>query len=197
MCLRRDYKIKFSDKLKANLWVYLVLAKVHRLKELTSPYIVSYFHFLNLNNILALPKLLPSLKLRLIWHDLRLPCFLPARFRRMRASLRNQSKCKPSMGPNFGGFGAITLVIIVRLGWNFDTASPHKYLSPMWRILNNSIFSEGRTYSKFAFLVQVRAKFTPWRSSKSKKTKYFSGKNLSIVLSKYRKIKAVSRLNFQ
>ena len=42
------------------------LAKVHCLKELTSPYTVSYLHFLNLNNILTLPKLLPLLKLCLI-----------------------------------------------------------------------------------------------------------------------------------
>ena len=64
--MRRDYKIKFTEKLKANLWIYLGLAKVYRLKELTYPYIVSYLHFLNLNNILTLPKLLQSLKLRWI-----------------------------------------------------------------------------------------------------------------------------------
>ena len=40
---------------KANLWIHLDLAKVHRLKGLTSPYIISYLHFLNLNNILTLP----------------------------------------------------------------------------------------------------------------------------------------------
>ena len=56
--MRRDYKIKFTDKLN--------LAKVHRLKGLPSPYIVSYLHFLNLNNILTLPKLSSSLKLDLI-----------------------------------------------------------------------------------------------------------------------------------
>ena len=56
--MRRDYKIKFTDKSKANLWIYLDLAKVHRLKGLTSPYIISYLHFLNLNNILALSQTL-------------------------------------------------------------------------------------------------------------------------------------------
>ena len=61
--MRRNYKIKSTEKLKANLWIYLNLTKVHHLKELTSPYIISYLHFLNLNNILALPKLLPLLKL--------------------------------------------------------------------------------------------------------------------------------------
>ena len=80
--MRRDYKIKFTDKLKANLWIHLDLAKVHRGKGLTSPYIVSFLHFLNLDNILNLPKLSSSLKLGLIWHDLCLPCFLPARFTR-------------------------------------------------------------------------------------------------------------------
>ena len=32
-----------------------------------------------------------------VWFDASLPCFLPARFRRMRVSLRNQNKCKPSI----------------------------------------------------------------------------------------------------
>ena len=52
------YKIKFTDKSKANLWIYLDLAKFHRLKGLTSPYIISYLHLLNLNNILTLPRTL-------------------------------------------------------------------------------------------------------------------------------------------
>ena len=97
--MRRDYKIKFTDKSKANLWIHLDLAKVHRLKGLSSLYIISYLHFLNLNNILWLsPKLCLSLKLGLVWHKLYLPCFLPARFTRMHAaySLRNQNKYKPS-----------------------------------------------------------------------------------------------------
>ena len=63
--MRRDYKIKLTDKLKANLWINLNLVKVHSLKELTS-YIVSYLHFLNLNNILTLPSFLPSLKLHVV-----------------------------------------------------------------------------------------------------------------------------------
>ena len=90
--MRRDYKIKFTDKFKASLWIHLDIAKVHCLKGLTSPYIVSYLHFLNLNNSLTLPKLLSLLKLGLIWC---LPCFLPARFTWMNASLRNQNKYKP------------------------------------------------------------------------------------------------------
>ena len=94
--MRRDYKIKFTDKSKANLWIHLDLAKVHRLKGLTSPYIVSYLRFLNLNNILALPQTFVFAEAGLLRHDLCLPCFLPARFTRMRASLRNQNKCKPS-----------------------------------------------------------------------------------------------------
>ena len=32
------------------------MAKVHHLKGLTSLYIISYIHFLNLNNILTVPK---------------------------------------------------------------------------------------------------------------------------------------------
>ena len=55
--MRRGYKSKFTDKSKANLiWIHLELAKVHRLKGLTSPYIVSYLCFLNINNILTLPQ---------------------------------------------------------------------------------------------------------------------------------------------
>ena len=56
--MRRDYKIKFTDKSKANLWIYLDVTKVHRLKGLTSLYFISYLHFLNLNNILTLPQTL-------------------------------------------------------------------------------------------------------------------------------------------
>ena len=95
--MRRGYKSKFTDKSKANLiWIHLELAKVHRLKGLTSPYIVSYLRFLNLNNILALPQTFVFAEAGLLRHDLCLLCFLPARFTRMRASLRNQNKCKPS-----------------------------------------------------------------------------------------------------
>ena len=43
--------LQHTDKLKADLWTHLDLAKVHRLKGLTSLYIISYLHFLNLNNI--------------------------------------------------------------------------------------------------------------------------------------------------
>ena len=94
--MRRDYKIKFTDKLKQNLCINLDLAKVHCLKELIPPYIVSYLHFLNLN-ILTLPKLSLSRKLCLIWHNSCLPCFLPTRFTHMHASLQNQNKCKLSI----------------------------------------------------------------------------------------------------
>ena len=64
--MRIEYKIKFTDKSKANLWIHLDMAKVHCLKGLTSSYIVSYIHFLSINNILILPKLSSSLKLGLI-----------------------------------------------------------------------------------------------------------------------------------
>ena len=45
--MRRDYKIKFTNKLIRNLWIHLDLVKVHYLKGLTSPSIVSYLNFLN------------------------------------------------------------------------------------------------------------------------------------------------------
>ena len=54
--LRRDCNIKFTDKSKANLWIHLDLEKVHHFKGLTSPYIISCLHFLNLNNIRTLPQ---------------------------------------------------------------------------------------------------------------------------------------------
>ena len=61
--MRRDYKIKFTDKSKANLWIHLDLAKVHRLKGLASAYIISYLHFLNLK-IFWLP---PNFGCRYSW----------------------------------------------------------------------------------------------------------------------------------
>ena len=67
--MRRDHKIKFTDKLKANLWIHLDLAKVHHLKELNSPYIVFYLHFLNLNDILTLFKLSSLLKIVFLWQN--------------------------------------------------------------------------------------------------------------------------------
>ena len=52
-------------------------------------------HFLNLNNIPNLPQIFLIAE---AWLGLTLcsPCFLPARFTRMRPNLRNQNKCKPS-----------------------------------------------------------------------------------------------------
>ena len=77
--MRRDYKIMFTDKSKANLWIHLDLAKVHHLKGLTSLCIISYLHFLNLNNIDSPQNF--SCRWRLgFWHELCSPCFLPARF---------------------------------------------------------------------------------------------------------------------
>ena len=94
--MRRDYKINFTNELKANLWIHLDLAKVHRLKGLTSPCIVFYLHFLNLNNIMTRQTYV-VVEAGLIWRDICLPRFLPAGFRRMRVSLRNQNKCKRSI----------------------------------------------------------------------------------------------------
>ena len=52
-------------------------------------------HFLNLNNIPNLPQIFLIAE---AWLGLTLcsPCFLPARFTRIRANLRNQNKSKPS-----------------------------------------------------------------------------------------------------
>ena len=60
-------------------------------------FLSSFYKSKQLNNIITLPKLLSSLRLGLIWRDLCLPCFLPARFRCMRVSLRNQNTCKLSI----------------------------------------------------------------------------------------------------
>ena len=115
--MRRDYKIKFTDKSKANLWIHLDLAKVHRLKGLTSPYIISYLHFLNLNNILTLPKTFVVAKAGFDLTRLISPCFLPARFTHMRASLRNQNKRKSSIQEYWNQSSAshITTLYIVGL----------------------------------------------------------------------------------
>ena len=51
--MRRDYKIKFTDKSKANLWIYTFGS------DKSSPFErvgFSYLYFLNLNNILTLPQ---------------------------------------------------------------------------------------------------------------------------------------------
>ena len=87
-----DYKIKFTDKLN--------LAKTHRLKGLTySPYnIVSYLHF---HPDILTPQTFviaeAGFDLTGLMFVICLPCFLPARFTHMCASLRNQNKCKPSI----------------------------------------------------------------------------------------------------
>ena len=94
----QDYNINFTNKLKVNLWIHLNLTEVHHLKGLTSPYVVSYLHFLNLNSSIIL-LLSPNFCRHWgwVWRDLCLLCFLPARFRCMRVSLRNQNKCKLSI----------------------------------------------------------------------------------------------------
>ena len=87
-----DYKIKFTDKLN--------LSKTHRLKGLTySPYnIVSYLHF---HPDILTPQTFviaeAGFDLTGLMFVICLPCFLPARFTHMCASLRNQNKCKPSI----------------------------------------------------------------------------------------------------
>ena len=87
-----DYKINFTDKLN--------LAKTHRLKGLTySPYnIVSYLHF---HPDILTPQTFviaeAGFDLTGLMFVICLPCFLPARFTHMCASLRNQNKCKPSI----------------------------------------------------------------------------------------------------
>ena len=92
--------IKFTHKSTANLWIHLDRAKVHHLKELTSPcYIISYLHILNLNWIFwLLSHFRHPVKVGLVWHELWSPCFLPARFTCMCASsLQYQNKCKLSI----------------------------------------------------------------------------------------------------
>ena len=121
--MRRDYKIKFTDKSKANLWIHLDLAKVHRFKGLASPYIISYLHFLNINNILTLPQTFVIAKLGLVWHELCSPCFLPARFTRMRTSLRNQNKCKPSISYCFN---CLKFPLYIKTIKKRDTKRRHK-----------------------------------------------------------------------
>ena len=95
--MRRDYKIKFTDKSKANLWIYLDLAKVYRLKGLTSPYIISYLHFLNLNNILSLPQTMVVAEAGFGLTRMMFVLFFASQIYTHGASLRNQSKSKPSI----------------------------------------------------------------------------------------------------
>ena len=68
----------------------------------------------------------------------------------------------------------------------------------MEHFLKNSDFWNRKTYSKFAFLVQLWAQFTPRRSAKSKKVSFYQ-ENIypSDTLSEYAKIKALSGLDFE
>ena len=54
----------------------------------------------------------------------------------------------------------------------FNSRSSTRYL----RFLKNFNFYDRRTYSKFAFLVQLWVQCTPWRSEKSKKVNIFKEK---------------------
>ena len=91
--MRRDYLINFTNELKANLWIHLDLAKVDR-----SYILISIYHFLSSfsksKEYYDSPQtfVVSGAGFDLMRH---LPCFLPARFRRMRVSLGNQNKCKP------------------------------------------------------------------------------------------------------
>ena len=107
--MRRDYKIMFTDKSKANLWIHLDLAKVHRLKGLTSPYIISYLHFLNLNNILTLPHTFVVTEAG-FGLTLLMFAFSSARFTRIRASLGNQNKYKLSITAVIPGMYNIPMI---------------------------------------------------------------------------------------
>ena len=107
--MRRDYKIKFTDKSKANLWIHLDLAKVHRLKGLTSSYIISYLHFLNLNNNLTLPHTFVVTEAG-FGLTLLMFAFSSARFTRIRASLGNQNKCKLSITAVIPGMYNIPMI---------------------------------------------------------------------------------------
>ena len=115
--ISRDHKIKFASKSKENLSIHLDLAKIYRLKWLTSPYIISYLHFLNLNNILTLSQTFVVAKAGFDLTRLISPCFLPARFTHMRVSLRNQNKCKSSIQEygNQGSASHITTLYTVGL----------------------------------------------------------------------------------
>ena len=80
------------------------LAKVHRLKGLTSLYIISYLHFLNLNNILTVPKTLvvaeAGFGLTRIMFALFLACHIYKH-----ARLFTKSKQMQAVYENPGGFG--------------------------------------------------------------------------------------------
>ena len=130
--MRRDYKIKFTDKSKTNLWLYLDLTKVNRWNRLTSLYIISYLHFLKLIFWLS-PKLFcSSLKLGLVWHKSRSPCFLPARFKCIYTSFRNQNKCKPSINANFH---------ILKNAYHSLFESHLQYGTQLWGQKNNEIIT--------------------------------------------------------
>ena len=58
-------------------------------------------------------------------------------------------------GPNFGVFWAITPVKNIDFAEILTRARPHKYVTTTRQFLKTSNFYDRRTYSKFAFLVQL------------------------------------------
>ena len=95
--MRRDCKTKITEKSKANLWIHLDLAKAHRFKGLTSPYIISYLQFLNLNNIVTLPKTFVVAEAGFDLTRLMFALFFASQIYKHAASLGIRNKCKPSI----------------------------------------------------------------------------------------------------
>ena len=71
------------------------------------------------------------------------------------------------------GFWVITLVNKVGWSWNFDQRFPPVCLTVTELFLKNSIFYDHRSSSKFEFLVQFWAQFTPLKTKILPKTKIF------------------------
>ena len=91
----------------------------------------------NFNNFWLYQKLLPSLTLRLIWHKLCLPCFLPARFTCICAILWYQNKCKlPIVNEQNNTYHRIIKIkpVDVKLSTDIDSSKEINHKNPQCKI---------------------------------------------------------------
>ena len=102
------------------------------------------------------------------------------------------------IGPNFGIFWAITLVKKMS-DWAeiWSIVSSHKYLRYISCFLRNSNFLRPQDVLKVCSFWCNLGPIYPMKESEINKSKYSPRKNLSIGLSKYSKIRALSGPNFE
>ena len=103
---------------------------------------------------------------------------------------------------HFGVLGALTSPYIVWFRWNFQQMyySMGQKIS-VWKVFeksfkNSNFYISGRLCLRFFTFGRTFGPIYPRNMAEIDKTKYPLGENLFVRLSKYRKIKALSLLNF-